>query len=221
MLKQLKMKEAFALSFLSAVIVILAEATFLYSLRQESGMATATATMILVVITGFYAWNTHIQIKSMDVQANLIREQTDVMKGQFDLATKGIKRDIIEKEIDLLILPLKIIYSEIDSKGIDKDWWALYTQHRMKNANPDAYTKFDHAVYSVDQNKYLAPKNLYPLIEDFITRLKNMKKSDGDNTEHKEALNKATKELYYKGNRKGGLVEERHQELTTELQALE
>ena len=39
--------------------------------------------------------------------------------------------------------------------------------------------------------------------------------------QHKELLIKATKDLYYKEDSEGGLVEERSQELTAELRTLE
>jgi hypothetical protein len=48
------------------------------------------------------------------------------IEKQFTLVAGNIKRDIITKEMDLLILPLKIIYREIDSRGVDKDWWNSY-----------------------------------------------------------------------------------------------
>jgi hypothetical protein len=55
------------------------------------------------------------------------------MKSQFNLAAKNIKRDRIEKEIDLLILPLKTIFSQIDSRGIDKDFWKfIHSQKESK-----------------------------------------------------------------------------------------
>lgn len=86
--------------------------------------------------------------------------------------------------MDLLILPLKAICQHIDSRGID--WWGLYTHFRSQARDPAGYDKFNYAVQSIDQNKYLAPKKLYPFIEEFVTRLIDMKR--GDDAQHKELL---------------------------------
>jgi hypothetical protein len=145
--------------------------------------------------------------------------QTEIMKGQFELTVKDLKRARIEKEMDLLILPLKNIFRQIDSIGVDNNWWGLYVYYRRQAMDPIAYDRFNYAVQSIDQNKYLAPKNLYPLVDEFVIRLMDMKRSD--DAQHKEPLIKATKDLYYEEDRKGGLVEERFLELTAELQALE
>ena len=187
-----KFKGARILSIISTFIIILTFITLIYSLQNNADMATATATMILVVITGFYAWNTHIQVASMDEQAHLIRDQADRMKeqvaemqsqtqltrSQYELAVNALKRERIEKEMDLLILPLKTIYLQIDSRGIDSEWWGWYTHHRRQATDPDAYDKFNFAVQSIDQNKHIAPKDLYPFIDEFIARLRDMKRSD-------------------------------------------
>jgi hypothetical protein len=207
-------------------IAILTLATFAYAWQNNSGMATATATIILVIITGYYAWNTHKQVVTMDEQANLVRDQltemhsqTNTMKNQFALMVKSVRRDRITKEMELLLLPLKIIYKEIDSRGVD-NWYGVYTGY-YKRTSTDRYTaeKFVSTIDSVDLNKYLAPGNLYPLIDEFINRLKDLKRND--DAEHRTKVMIATDNLFYVGVLNGGLVEERYHDLTAELQELD
>jgi hypothetical protein len=187
-------------------------ATFYYVWQNNSGMATATATMVLVIITGFYAWNMHLQVETMSKQA-------DAMEKQFTLTTKNIKRDRITKEMNLLILPLKTIYREIESRGIKGDWWELYLP--MPNpTNSMAVEKFINAVDVVDQHKYLAPERLYPLIDDFIKQLKNIKTSSDVSSQ--EVLQGKTRALFEsKNENKGGMVEERYNDITTEMRSLD
>lgn len=202
-----EIKKNKTLLVIGAFLFILTLATFYYAWQNNSGMATATTTMVLVIITGFYAWNTQ-------VQADEMHRQADTMEKQFTLTAKSIKRDRITKEMDLLILPLRAIYKEIEFRGIDENWWA-WQYKTGTETNPSAADKFRNAVDSVDQNKYLAPRNLYPLIDDFIVQLRNMKKND---EVLRGLLKRAAKNLYYND---GNLVEKRYQDLTTELQALD
>ena len=100
-LEERKIEDAKKLSAFGTIVAILALATLIYAWQNNPGMATATATMVLVIITAFYAWNTHLQVKSMSEQAGLIREQAsemhrqaDTMENQFTLVAKNI--DAIE-----------------------------------------------------------------------------------------------------------------------------
>ena len=68
--------------------------------------------------------------------------------------------------MDLLILPLKTIYQEIDSKGIEGNWWKLILDLNFNH--PDDANKFKSAVDIADQYKYLAPYRIYSLIDEFI-----------------------------------------------------
>jgi len=229
-----KVREPMIFSIITELIIVLMILTFIFSLHNDSGMATMTATMILVVITGFYAWNTYIQVEALDGQAKLIKQQSDdlgkqvvemqkqteFMKKQFDLANNMVKRDKIQKEIDLLIFPLMTISKEIDSKGIEGDWWWFQISNRGTAVDKDAFDRFHEAIYSIDHNKHLAPKKLLLLIDEFVIQLKYMKKSDNQNREQiKKDLIIATKNLYYKGDLPtDGLVKRRFDELNEELQ---
>jgi hypothetical protein len=213
-LEKREIKEAKILSYIGTLVIVLTLATFYYACQNNSSMITATVTTILVVITGYYAWNTHLQVESMGDQIKEMRRQNDTMEKQFSLTDKKIKRDRISKEMDLLILPLETIKREIESIGIDKNWWRLQYK-TVTETNPTTADRFRNAVNSIAQNKYLAPRILYPLIDDFIVRLRDMRQNDA---EHQELLKKATENLYYG---EGGLVEQRYHELTIELQALD
>jgi FtsH-binding integral membrane protein len=59
-----RVRGARILSIISTLIVILSFSTLACYLQNDAAMTTAMATMILVVIAGFYAWNTHIQVGS-------------------------------------------------------------------------------------------------------------------------------------------------------------
>lgn len=224
--KKHKIKEANMFSCMGSFVIFLTFAALYYAVQKNSDMVTATVTTILVIITGYYAWNTHLQVESMSDQARLIgvqiaemHKQTETMEKQFTLTDKNIKRDRIIKELDLLILPLKAIYRRIESKGINTEWWDLYTTQRGATQHPVDRAKFESEVDIVDQNKYLATRDLYSLIERFIIQLRDMKRNNDD--QHQELLKKATEDLYYREKANGGYVEARFEELTTELQALD
>lgn len=199
-LKKFKIKEAMALSVVGTLLIILILATVYFAWQNNSGMATAATTMILVIITGFYAWNTYMQVKTMIEQEASIRDQsfqlfaqTKTMEKQFDLMFKNIKRDRIAKEMNLLILPLKTIYQEIEFGGVKGDWWKYY--NLLANpTNRMTAERFRNAVDVIDQNKYLASKELYPLIDNFIQALKYMKKDSDAN--YKIILENATTALF-------------------------
>ena len=60
-----RIKDAKTLSVIGTLVIIPVLATLLYAWQNNSGMVTATATIVLVIITGFYAWNTHLQGETM------------------------------------------------------------------------------------------------------------------------------------------------------------
>lgn len=86
--ERFNVKGAKTLLFAITLIIILTIATIIYAWKNKSGMATAMATMVLVVITGYYAWNTREQSAEM-------RRQANIMENQFTLETRNIKRNII------------------------------------------------------------------------------------------------------------------------------
>ena len=52
----------------------------------------------------------------------------------------------------------------------------MYTHNRRQSTDHVAYDRFNRAVDSIDQNKYLAPRNFYPFVDEFIIRLNEVKK---------------------------------------------
>jgi hypothetical protein len=120
--------------------------------------------------------------------------------------------------MDLLILPLKTIYQEIESKGIDGGWWDLYLGPMGTKTDKIAAEKFRDAVEKVDRYKFLAPEKLYPLIDKFILGLKDIRRSK--DATFQQALVKATNNLYSGENVRGGLIERRYYELKKELDSL-
>lgn len=132
---------------------------------------------------------------------------------------RQIKRDRITKEMDLLILPLMAAFREIDSRGVDSKWWELYTGPMT---NPVAAQRFRDAINNIEQHKYLAPEKLRRLIDEFMLRLRDMERgNDSLNIGNfQPKLVRATNNLYYSVNVKGGLIEIRSYELTKELDSL-
>jgi len=230
-IKKFKTKEAMTLFFVGMILVVLILATVYFAYQNNSGMATATTTMVLVIITGFYAWNTYKQVKTMIEQEEAIRDQsfqlftqTKTMEKQFDLMFKNIKRDRITKEMNFLILPLKTIYQEIEIRGVKGDWWTYYNL-KATRTNRMRAERFRNSVDVVDQNKYLASKELYPLIDNFIQALKCIRKNSDEN--YKVILENATNALFVSKTKtemfylNGGLVEERYNDITKKMQQLD
>ena len=229
--KKHKIKEATTLSCIGSLVLFLTLAMLYYAFQKDSGMVTAIVTMILVIITGYYAWNTRLQVESMGDQARLIRDQlgemrkqNDTREKQFTLMDKNIKYDRITKEMDLLILPLMTIYQREKSRGTSGKWWNWYSNIKT-STDPISEAKFRDAIDNVEQNRYLATKTMYPLIDKFILRLRDMKRSE--DAEFQKLLQEATTDLYYKTKAgrellvDGGFVGERYYELAAELQALD
>lgn len=133
------------------------------------------------------------------------------------------KRDRINREMDLLILPLKTAYHEIDSRGgIDGLWWELCFGPMRTMTDPVAAQRFRNAVENIDRYRHLAPENLCRLIDEFLVRLNDVKraKDSGDFGIFQKSLAEATKGLYYNSNVEGGAVEYRYYELTKGLDTL-
>jgi hypothetical protein len=135
---------------------------------------------------------------------------------------RQIKRDRITKEMDLLILPLLIAFREINSRGVESEWWNLYYSPMRTMTNPVAAQRFRDAVKSIEQYRYLAPEKLRRLIDEFLLRLRDMErgKDSGNIGDFQQELVSSTKKLYYSINVEGGLVEQRSYELTKELDTL-
>jgi len=178
-----------------------------------------------VISAAVLAYLTYLLWRSTNAYSKQVEIQTKLMERTLQYNTIESKREVITKEMDLLILPLMTIFKEIDLRGIDI-YWNLYTAYFKRNAtDPKAAEKFVSTVDCVDQHKYLAPTKLYPLIEDFVAQLRYMKISDS--AESQKVLRKATEKLYFKKSDSellgvaGGLVAERYYELTEELQALD
>jgi hypothetical protein len=71
------------------------------------------------------------------------------------------KRDRINREMDLLISPLRTTYHEIDSRGgSDGPWWELCFGPMRIKTDPAATQRFRDAIKSIDQYKHLAPEDL-------------------------------------------------------------
>lgn len=135
---------------------------------------------------------------------------------------KQVKRDRISREIDYLIIPLKTAYQEIDSRGINGNWWELYLGPIRTKTDPVATEKFRDSVDSIDQYRYLAPENLRLLIDEFLLRLNDMRREEdalnlGD---LQKSLVTSAKNLYYGNNMRGGPVEVRYYELSKEMEGL-
>lgn len=98
-----EMTEPKILSIFITLLTILILATLYYALQNNSGMATATATMVLVIITAFYAWNTHLQVEAMQNQVSTMEGQVRVMQDQlFFERTFGPRLDAYKKLMDVM-----------------------------------------------------------------------------------------------------------------------
>jgi hypothetical protein len=133
-------------------------------------------------------------------------------------ADRQRKRDRLAREMESLILPLLKIYRELDSRGFNSDWWNLYITPLETQPDRVAAEKFREAIEKIDENKYLAPKELRRRINDFLLKLMDMKRSVQQG--FLQELIAATKNLYEVDGVKGGFVERRAYELTKELDSL-
>jgi hypothetical protein len=61
-------------------------------------------------------------------------------------ASGQAKRDRITKEMDLLISPLRTVYHEIESRGIDSNWWELNFDIIHTQTDYIAAQRFMHAI---------------------------------------------------------------------------
>jgi len=172
-----------------------------------------------VITAAVLAYLTYLLWKSTSAYSKQVEIQTKLMGNELQHDIIRSKRDIITKEMDLLILPLMTVYHEIDSRGFESDWWKLYIGPMATKTDPVTTEKFRDAVKSIDQYKYLAPEELRQLIEEFLLCLNGMKRSaDGSFRGH---LLSATNGLFgVVNNTKGGLPMQREYELTKELDLL-
>jgi hypothetical protein len=129
-----------------------------------------------VITAAVLAYLTYLLWKSTSAYSKQVEIQTKLMDNELKHDIIRSKRDIITKEMDLLILPLMTVYHEIDSRGFESDWWILYIGPLATMTDPVTAAKFRDALKSIDQYKYLAPEDLRRSIEEFLLRLNGMKR---------------------------------------------
>jgi hypothetical protein len=203
--------------FLLILALILSLAAFYDVLQNKSDMATAMATMVLVVITGFYAWNTHLQIETMKEQTertvaamgdqvNATNRQASTMAEALNVEQLVKKRERLEKELRGIVGPL---YN-------NKDELILFLPQRHNNERERMRLGYDLFWQKIKDNKYLIPDNLEALLTNLMLVIENhieIEKSSGP-----ENWNK-TREQY-----KDMLMAPlgiRHKELIRQIQEIE
>lgn len=112
-----------------ALVFVLSVVTLYYAVTPNPDMVTAMATVILVVITGYYAWNTRQQVNAMKVQTEqtvstmkeqtgqtvgAMRDQILMMKEQTEKTVNEMKNqaDATKKQADIQYEQFKIIRDE-------------------------------------------------------------------------------------------------------------
>jgi hypothetical protein len=137
-------------------------------------MATAMATMVLVVITGFYAWNTHLQIETMkeqtektvnamEDQVNAINRQALTMAEALNVEQLVKKRERLEKELRGIV---GILYN-------NKDNLILFLPPIVNNEGKRMRAGYDLFWQKVKDNKYLIPNNLETLLNNLMLVIEN------------------------------------------------
>ncbi|MFA6371710.1 MAG: hypothetical protein WCW68_03705 [Methanothrix sp.] len=143
-----KVNQAITLSIYGTFIIDLILLTVYYMCQNNSGMATATTTMILVIITAFYTWNTHLQVESMTEQADLIRSQNKkVDKHRMQQAHANLKG----KELEFLDLYMNLI----QIRGYYIAYDRLIYHDTLKNNDDKEIAETEFKRYSEEEGKIL------------------------------------------------------------------